>query len=70
MTALTEARVRAIVREEIRKATLPRAERSATHCGRTTAPRCMGSAARGWEYCTCPGVRVEYYGPRVMMGIR
>jgi hypothetical protein len=59
---ISEARVRAIVREEIRKAQLPRRERSATHCGRDgKPPQCDGSANRGWEYCVCPGVRVEYY---------
>ena len=58
---LTEARVRAIVRDEIRKAQLPRSERSARPCGRGSAiPQCMGSAVRGPEYCVCPGVRVEY----------
>lgn len=68
---LTEARVRAIVREEIRKAKLPRAERSASHCGKgNREPKCIGSAALGWEHCTCPGVRIEYYDPRVMTGIR
>lgn len=58
--------LRALVREEVARqlremsigGRLPRAR----HCGRGNAiPQCMGSAARGWEYCVCPGVPVEYY---------
>lgn len=60
------ARLRAAIRDEVSRqiramsnaGKLPRAR----HCGRGNAiPQCMGSAARGWEHCTCPGVPVEYY---------
>lgn len=58
---MTEADVRRIVRDELRKYEPAKPlHRRRTPCGRGNAiPKCIGSAAMGWEYCTC--VAAEIY---------
>jgi hypothetical protein len=64
---LTESAIRRIVREELRKVLCAKAIDAKKRvyqppCGtRSRMPECMGSAARGPDFCTCPGVRIEYY---------
>lgn len=64
---MTDRQIKALVRREVRAeikrlGLIAKPKRHRAPCGRGNAiPECMGSAARGPDHCTCPGVRIEYY---------